>query len=113
MFCRQKDSEWHAYVQGGKQRVKEWHLYVLLCADGTYYTGITTDLKRRLDEHNKTRRGAKYTRTRRPTQMVHTEGPFLSRSLSQKAEYKFKSLTRKQKEKVINEQLRPEAPEDR
>jgi putative endonuclease len=79
-----------------------WHLYVLLCADGSYYTGTTTDIKRRLKEHNTSRRGAKYTKTRRPVEIIYTE-KFPSRSSAQKAEYRFKQLTRKQKEKVINE----------
>ena len=79
-----------------------WYLYVLLCADGTYYTGVTTDLKRRLHEHNKTRKGAKYTRHRRPVQVVYTEGPFSLRGEAQKSEYRFKLLTKVQKEEVIN-----------
>jgi len=79
-----------------------WVLYVLLCADGSYYTGTTTDIKRRLKEHNTSRRGAKYTKTRRPVEIIYTE-KFPSRSSAQKAEYRFKQLTRKQKEKVINE----------
>ena len=79
-----------------------WYLYVLLCADGTYYTGITTDIKRRLVEHNTSTRGAKYTKTRRPVEIVYWTR-FQGRSSAQKAEHKFKQLTRKQKEKVINE----------
>ena len=93
-----------AVVCGGARAgfLKEWYLYVLLCADGTYYTGVTTDLKRRLHEHNKTKRGAKYTRSRRPVQIVYTEGPYPQRGLSQKAEYRFKLLSKVQKEEVIN-----------
>ena len=85
--------------------MKNWHLYVLLCADGSYYAGVTTDLKRRLKEHNTSMKGAKYTKTRRPVEIIYTE-IFSSRSLAQKAEYRFKQLTRKQKEKVINESRR-------
>ena len=85
--------------------MKNWHLYVLLCADGSYYAGVTTDLKRRLKEHNTSPRGAKYTKTRRPVEVIYTEN-FSSRSSAQKAEYGFKQLTRKQKEKVINESRR-------
>ena len=93
--------------------MKEWYLYVLLCADGTYYTGVTTDTKRRLHEHNKTRKGAKYTRARRPVRMVYIEGPYTRRGESQKVEHKFKSLSRKQKEEYINGlyPLRPQKPE--
>ncbi len=86
---------------------KFWYLYVLLCSDGTYYTGITTDTKRRLHEHNKTKRGAKYTRVRRPVRMVYVEGPYASRGISQSAEYRFRKLNRKQKEEVINAALQP------
>jgi len=81
---------------------RNWYLYALLCADGTYYTGVTTDLQRRLNEHNTSSRGAKYTKTRRPTSLVYSKY-FIDRSSAQKAEYKFKRLTRKQKEKIINE----------
>jgi len=81
---------------------KHWFLYVLLCSDGTYYTGVTTDVRRRLKEHNTSHRGAKYTKTRRPVEVVYWTD-FEDRSSAQKAEYKFKQLTRKQKEKTINE----------
>ena len=80
----------------------KWFLYVLQCSDGTYYTGVTTDMKRRLNEHNTSKRGAKYTKTRRPVKLVYLSG-YESRSSAQKAEYKFKQLTRKQKEAIINE----------
>ncbi len=82
--------------------IREWYLYALLCSDGTYYTGVTTDLQRRLNEHNTSRRGAKYTRTRRPVKLVYSKY-FVDRSSAQKAEYQFKQLTRRQKEKTINE----------
>ena len=83
-----------------KGPVKIWYLYVVRCSDDTLYTGITTDLARRLDEHNTSKRGAKYTKTRRPTNLVYYE-LYQSRSNAQKAEHKFKKLTRKQKEKKI------------
>ena len=79
-----------------------WFLYVLQCDDGTYYTGITTNITRRLNEHNTSSKGAKYTKTRRPVEMVYWTC-FKDRSSAQKAEYKFKRLTRKQKEEIINE----------
>ena len=77
-----------------------WYLYVVRCSDNTLYTGVTTDLKRRLDEHNTSKRGAKYTSSRRPVELVHYK-LYQSRSTAQKAEYKFKKLTREQKEKII------------
>ena len=79
-----------------------WFLYVLQCSDGTYYTGITTNVTRRLDEHNTSSKGAKYTKTRRPVEVVYWTC-FKDRSSAQKAEYNFKQLTRKQKEKIIDE----------
>ena len=79
-----------------------WFLYVLQCSDGTYYTGVTTDTERRLNEHNTSKCGAKYTRTRRPVKIVYLS-EYDSRSSAQKAEYKFKQLTRNQKESIINE----------
>ena len=77
-----------------------WYLYVVRCSDDTLYTGITTDLARRLNEHNTSKRGAKYTKTRRPINLVYYE-LYQSRSNAQKAEHKFKKLTRTQKEKRI------------
>jgi putative endonuclease len=81
---------------------KKWCLYVLQCNDGTYYTGITTDVVRRLNEHNTSSKGAKYTKPRRPARLVYWVD-YEDRSTAQKAEYKFKQLTRKQKEKIIHE----------
>ena len=77
-----------------------WYLYVVRCSDDTLYTGITTDVARRLSEHNTSKRGAKYTKTRRPINLVYYE-LYQSRSNAQKAEHKFKKLTRTQKEKRI------------
>ena len=80
--------------------MKNWYLYVLRCNDDTLYTGVTTDPHRRLIEHNTNKKGAKYTRARRPTQMVYCE-EHADQSSAQKAEYKFKKLTREQKEKIF------------
>ena len=80
----------------------KWLLYVLRCSDGTYYTGVTTDMKRRLNEHNTSERGAKYTRARRPVKLVYCN-EFEDQSKAQTAEYKFKKLSRTEKEKIINE----------
>lgn len=78
---------------------KLWFVYILQCADGTLYTGITTDVNRRLNEHN-SGKGAKYTRTRLPVMIVAvTEAG--SRSEASKEEYRIKQLTREQKMKLI------------
>jgi len=76
-----------------------WTLYILRCRDGTYYTGITNHLKRRLDQHNGGR-AARYTRGRGPVRIIYHE-PCGSRSAAMIKEAKIKSLTRKGKEKFI------------
>jgi len=73
-----------------------WYLYVVRCSDGTLYTGITTDVTRRLHEHNATKKGAKYTRGRRPVELVYWID-FNDRSTALKAESRFKKLSRKEK----------------
>ena len=81
---------------------RPWFLYVVHCSDGTLYTGVTTDIGRRIREHNTGNRGAKYTKARRPVRLIYQVG-FENRSTVQRAEHKFKKLTRKQKNEVINE----------
>ena len=75
-------------------------VYILTCADGTLYTGIATDLKRRVQEHNEGKRGAKYTKTRRPVALSYAE-PCESRSLAQSREAAIKRLTRAKKLSLI------------
>lgn len=77
------------------------YFYVLLCADNTFYAGYTTDLTRRLAEHN-SGKGAKYTRLkkRRPAKMIHHE-VFETKSDAMKKEYAFKQLTRLKKEAYL------------
>ena len=73
-----------------------WFVYILKCADNTLYTGITTDINRRLHEHNCTKKGAKYTRSRRPVEIVAT-CVVKSRSSALRLESKIKSLKRREK----------------
>lgn len=80
--------------------MSEWFVYILECRDNTLYTGITTDLKRRLYEHNETKKGAKYTRCRRPCRLVY-HSSWVGRSEAAKEEYRIKRLTRREKENVI------------
>lgn len=79
------------------------YFYVLLCHDQSFYGGYTTELTRRLAEHN-AGTGAKYThpQSRRPVQMIHAE-KFGTRSEATKAEAAFKKLSRKQKERYLLE----------
>lgn len=68
-----------------------WYVYIVCCNDGTLYTGITTDLERRIASHNSGKGGAKYTRSRRPVSLVYAE-PAASRSEAAKREYDIKQL---------------------
>jgi putative endonuclease len=75
------------------------YCYILKCSDGTYYTGWTTDPKRRAAQHNKGR-GARYTRARRPVKLVYVE-PQADRKTAMKRERAIKALSRKQKRNLI------------
>mgnify|MGYP001200162960 CR=1 FL=1 len=75
-------------------------MYVVRCNDGTLYTGVTNNMKRRLHEHNNTSKGAKYTRYRRPVELVY-QVTHDSRSAALRAEYRFKRLRRSEKIKII------------
>jgi len=77
-----------------------WHVYILECSDQTLYTGITTNLKRRVEEHNTSNQGAKYTRGRRPVKIVYScELP--NKSEAQKEEYRIRKLSKPGKIKII------------
>lgn len=73
-----------------------YYVYILLCADDTLYTGITTDIKRRLDEHNTKPSGATYTRSRRPVTLVYSDTR-TNRAEASKEELRIKKLPRKDK----------------
>lgn len=77
-----------------------YHLYILRCADDTLYTGITTDLERRVTEHNSSRLGAKYTHGRRPVTLVYSRR-FRSRSTASREEARIKALSRTEKSLLI------------
>jgi putative endonuclease len=77
-----------------------WQVYILECADKTLYTGITVDLVRRLQEHNTSKLGAKYTKSRRPVKIVYAK-KFRNRSVASIAESKIKKLSRAEKTKLI------------
>lgn len=76
-----------------------WHLYILQCRDDSYYTGITTDLDRRLKQHN-SGNGSKYTRSHRPVELVYSE-PHKTESLARKRELAIKRWPRARKEKLV------------
>lgn len=77
-----------------------WSVYIVRCADGTLYSGVTTDVARRIGEHNGTGRGAKYTRARQPVSLVYKEEA-ATRSEASKREAALKRLTRSEKESLI------------
>ena len=79
-----------------------WFVYVVECADGTLYTGCTTDVDRRVQEHNGSPRGAKYTRSRRPV-VLRLVTTWTTRSAACKEEARIKGLTRRQKDSLIRE----------
>lgn len=77
----------------------QWYLYILRCKDGTLYTGITTQVEKRLEAH-RAGRGAKYTRGRAPLELVYRE-TCGTHSDALKREHQIKSLSREEKQKLI------------
>ena len=80
---------------------KTYYVYIVKCADGTLYTGFTTNIERRINEHNYSiRKAAKYTRSRRPVSLVHNE-EYKTMSEALKREHAIKKLSRKRKIELI------------
>jgi putative endonuclease len=79
----------------------DWIVYLAVCADGTFYAGITTDITRREREHNFTNRGSKYTRSRRPVKLFEIER-LKDRSAASRLENKIKKMDKKQKSFLIS-----------
>ena len=77
-----------------------FYVYIIRCADGSFYCGYTTDVEKRFEKH-KSGKGAKYTRSHLPLEIVYIE-EFESKSDALKRECEIKSMTRLQKEKLIN-----------
>tara|TARA_B110000046_G_C12925253_1_gene368967 strand:+ start:488 stop:748 length:261 start_codon:yes stop_codon:yes gene_type:complete len=82
------------------QKHKNWCVYIVECFDKTLYTGITTDPERRVIEHNDSKKGAKYTRNRRPVSLAYLEKNHDKSTASIRESY-IKKLTRKDKLKLI------------
>ena len=83
--------------------MKAWYFYVLQCKDSSLYTGITTDVNRRIQEHN-SKKGAKYTRSRVPVRLVYST-KMKDRSTASKLEASFKKLSRENKWKRLVEMV--------
>ncbi|WP_101722855.1 GIY-YIG nuclease family protein [Eggerthella timonensis] len=81
-----------------------FYLYVLECADGTWYTGYTVDVDERVRAHN-AGAGAKYTRSRLPVHLL-AQAAFATKHEAMSAEYRFKRLTRRQKERLVRRAAR-------
>ena len=79
-----------------------WHVYILKCNDSSLYVGITTDIERRVQEHNQGKAGAKYTKARRPVALVYSE-PATDRSEASQREAQLKKLSRAQKLELIKQ----------
>lgn len=78
--------------------MSRWFVYIVRCADNTLYTGITTDIERRIHEHNAgPRLGARYTRARRPVALVYAE-EVASRSQAARREHGIRRLSKQDKE---------------
>ena len=93
--------------------MKQWYVYIVECADGSLYTGITTDVQRRLLEHNYSFKSAKYTRSRRPVSLVWWKPIEGGRSGASREEYRIKKLSRKKKlELITNPHSPPDSPSD-
>lgn len=77
-----------------------YFVYILKCNDETLYTGITKDIRKRLEEHNTSDKGAKYTKARRPVSLLYFESS-ANRSSASKREYEIKKLSRLKKLQLI------------
>jgi len=86
-----------------RSEVEGWHVYILLCRDGAFYVGMTSDLQRRWEEHS-SGRGGHYTRCNPPVRMVHTEH-FATRPQAESRERQLKGWTRRKKQALINGDL--------
>jgi len=84
-----------------------WYVYVVRCSDETLYTGITTDVEKRVNEHNSSKNGAKYTKSRRPVKLVYSEKA-VDRSGASKREHFIKKLPRVKKIELIKSWRRKE-----
>lgn len=88
--------------------VSDFSIYILRCADDSYYTGIAVDVARRVSEHESSPRGAKYLKGRRPLTLVYSAAAG-DRSKASRLEYRVKQLNRAQKEALIHGALELES----
>ena len=77
------------------------YTYIVECADGTLYTGWTTNVQKRVKAHNEEKSGAKYTKAKRPVKLVYYAG-YETKEEAMRRDYAIKQLTRKQKLELIH-----------
>ena len=82
-----------------------WHVYIVCCKDKTFYTGTSTDVNRRVKEHN-CKKGSRYTRSRLPVRLVYKEA-CSNKSKALKREAEIKAWTRKEKLNLIGSHIWP------
>jgi putative endonuclease len=81
----------------------KFHIYILLCNDNSFYTGYTNDIEKRIDQHNGIiLGGGKYTRSKRPVELVYKES-FDSKSEAMKREFEIKKMSHEEKSRLIND----------
>ena len=80
-----------------------WYVYMIRCSDASLYTGVTTDIERRFNEHKESKKGSKYARAKIPLRVVYSE-THASRSEAQIREAQLKKLEKKEKEALVNGQ---------
>ena len=104
-YCKDNSSKFYQVdgVDTFVTPISKWKIYMLRCSDDSLYTGVTTDLKRRLEEHNSSAKGAKYTKAKRPVELVYYEDRYDKVDAMQR-EYAIKKLTRKEKLELIGEE---------
>jgi putative endonuclease len=102
-YCQENESKF--YQVDGEDTfvtpISKWKVYMLRCADDTLYTGVATDLKRRVYEHNNSIKGAKYTRNKRPVELVYYEN-CADRVDASRREYAIKQMSRSEKLELLD-----------
>jgi putative endonuclease len=106
LLCRLNIQSLHVKIQA---MLKQWCVYICRCNDGTLYTGITNDIERRIAEHNSGNGGAKYTRPRRPVELVYT-AKVDTRSMATKREYQIKRMPLIEKRRLVEYQVLRKPP---
>lgn len=100
VFCGWDCARPHVDAAKRQKRVRPWYCYVVRCGDASFYTGVTTDIDRRIRQHNSKRGGCAYTRSRRPVVLVYRE-TVQDRATAQVREAEIKRMTREQKLMLI------------